>query len=307
MLLTAGHGRHRRTRTPARPPHGRSVHRLGGLLARSSTPATSSSTADPRTSARPTPSTTHPPRPRRQRRKLRRSRSTSSCSPTMHAARLRFHHSQRPPRLAARRATDVTYVTPHQHVRDRNPGSQSREAVMPARPSHPRHTEAARHCSARLLSQSPPALPAHLRLRHPVAGTQPLPAGSARLQIITTAFPSGANPLRRQSRSSSMKDSIRQRPHQGRRAHSNRSHARPGDAGLRDVGCRPPADCKAVATSAMHSYCRRAELTIDSTGHATIVTLSCTSRTLTMSLASARSTGDATLVWDVKVDLKLRR
>jgi hypothetical protein len=65
------------------------------------------------------------------------------------------------------------------------------------------------------------------------------------------------------------------------------------------IHCRPPADCKAL-TSAMNLYFAGRAM-IDSSGHATIATSAPAG--LYFVSASARSS-DATLVWDVKVDLK---
>ena len=119
--------------------------------------------------------------------------------------------------------------------------------------------------------------------------------GSAHLQI-STAFPTGANPLAGRA-IFLYKDTL---PNVLTKAGATvATGATPGQAMKAwIVGCRPPVDCTAVATAMQSSVAGKAQF--DSTGHATLTPAVSPGRYYISS--SARGSGGV-LVWDVKVDL----
>jgi hypothetical protein len=120
--------------------------------------------------------------------------------------------------------------------------------------------------------------------------------GSAHLQI-STAFPAGANPLAGRA-VFLYKDTL---PNVLSKAGATVAPgATPGQAMKAwVVGCRPPANCTAVATAMQSSVAGKAQF--DSTGHATL-TPAVSPGSYYVS-GSARGSGGV-LVWDVKVELK---
>jgi hypothetical protein len=130
----------------------------------------------------------------------------------------------------------------------------------------------------------------------PVAPAAPAAAGSARL-LITTAFPTGPNPLVGRN-ILLMKDSY---------DNVLRKIGAPIPPGTTPgkamkafaIACRPPADCKAANAAMAPYFVGRA--TVDSTGKA-IVTPQVPPGSYFVSVA-APTTG-AVLVWDVKIDLR---